>query len=253
MKHFPLYIIILFLFSCSSTKKYANSNELCGFDSDIFKISEKDKKINIVVFEKIKTYNKDFIIEKNSSIIVTIKKRKSMVVFAKDDNRKPFEKINYLKKIDYLNKNIRKYLTYNTNGLLMDSKFTSIDPFYNEIGFHIDYNENGEIKKIINNEEGYDICFHEALAIAKEVGKKEIKKYNVKDFSITRVSVKKFPSEKPIWIIGFIRDRELELPNEKNCNKYKEIPYFYNTKYCKIDGKTGDVLSFSFSPCAKIK
>lgn len=103
------------------------------------------------------------------------------------------------------------------------------------------------IPKIINHEEGYNICFWEAMNIAKKKESAEIEKYDIKSYSVNRVSIYETPEKKPQWIIGFKRNRDLNFPDKK-CKGVGKIPYYYHMKYLTIDGVTGKIVD-SYEQC----
>lgn len=226
--------------SCSTVKKQTKEYGVCHHDNVKFEISSKQKNINTSMYEKM-TANID------STIIET---EDFQEIFRKSSCSNPTDIqvsscIKYIKSSLNKKSGIVQQLVYDHLGNIISSSYYSKEPFTDEIRTNTEYNADGNIIRTVDYEKGYNICFHKAMEIAKKVGKAEIKKYSVTDFSVKRIVIEDFPNENPTWIIGFIRNEELELPDEKICDKLEMAPYFYNTKYCRIDGINGKVVSFS--------
>ena len=77
--------------------------------------------------------------------------------------------ISYIKYINYLKTNQRRVIEYDLEGNIKSSRL-SIP--YNPIGREFIFDEQGNIKEVINHDEGWKICAFQALAIAKKKSRK---------------------------------------------------------------------------------
>ena len=77
--------------------------------------------------------------------------------------------ISYIKYINYLKTNQRRVIEYDLEGNIKSSRL-SIS--YNPIGREFIFDEQGNIKEVINHDEGWKICAFQALAIAKKKSRK---------------------------------------------------------------------------------
>ena len=73
--------------------------------------------------------------------------------------------ISYIKYINYLKTNQRKVIEYDLEGNIKSSRL-SIP--YNPIGREFIFDEQGNIKEVINHDEGWKICAFQVFAIAKK-------------------------------------------------------------------------------------
>ncbi|WP_314199850.1 peptidase [Capnocytophaga sputigena] len=83
--------------------------------------------------------------------------------------------ISYIKYINYLKTNQRRVIEYDLEGNIKSSRL-SIP--YNPIGREFIFDEQGNIKEVINHDEGWKICAFQALAIAKKYAGKNYYKEN---------------------------------------------------------------------------
>ena len=73
--------------------------------------------------------------------------------------------ISYIKYINYLKTNQRRVIEYDLEGNI---KSTRLSIPYNPIGREFIFDDQGNIKEVINHDEGWKICAFQALAIAKK-------------------------------------------------------------------------------------
>ena len=103
-------------------------------------ITQEDKKLPIPPPERVKNDSLDIYIIKETDI-------------------------SYIKYINYLKTNQRRVIEYDLEGNIKSSRL-SIP--YNPIGREFIFDEQGNIKEVINHDEGWKICAFQVLAIAKK-------------------------------------------------------------------------------------
>jgi hypothetical protein len=215
MRYFFIFFTLVLFANCSSVpKEYLVNDDICYYNNPIFKISKEE----LIIDEKILN-----LLQKEKKSIVTV-----------DDN--DYKNEYWYSKDEITNKqtnkqtNINKYLYYNNKGKINFSAFT-----YNNIytlGKETNYDNQGNITKVMDYEKGYNICWAEAIAIVKKVAKKEIKKYEITEFYAVHNNLNEFPEVKPIWYIGLLKGNE----------NYKNEVNRKGTLRFSIDGITGKVL-----------
>ncbi|MCF6349745.1 MAG: hypothetical protein L3J23_01780 [Flavobacteriaceae bacterium] len=188
--HFSFFILL----SCSSIpKEYLTNDDICHYNDPIFKITKDEMTFNV---EK---YKSDFKIKPGPITIENNKKFKNEVWTSNNRglrNKQTNKKLNIQKLIRYdsLGKISYSYITY-LNGNARIGKRTYFDL-------------QGNITKVIDYEKGYKICWAEAIAIVKQIAKKDIKKYQIKAFYVSRNDLNEFPTAKPVWTIGLMNGNE---------------------------------------------
>ena len=132
-----ILILTLFLSSCRvmSNKELQEISCKCN-DS----ITQEDKRLPIPPPERVKNDSLDVYIIKETDI-------------------------SYIKYINYLKTNQRRVIEYDLEGNIKSSRL-SIP--YNPIGREFIFDEQGNIKEIINHDEGWKICAFQVFAIAKK-------------------------------------------------------------------------------------
>ena len=83
------------------------------------------------------------------------------------------------------------------------------------IGKKTEYDQQGNITKVIDHEKGYQICWAEAIEIVKKIAKKDIKKYNITGFNLSHTNLNEYPKEKPVWRISLDGNEEYEIKDTK--------------------------------------
>lgn len=136
-----ILVMCLFLMSCK-TMSYKQIQAISCTCNDT--ILQADKKLPIPLPETIK----------NDSIDISVSSW-----YREKGNE------GYLKYIDNLKTNERKMIYYDLQGNIKES-LLSIP--YEFIGREFSFDESGNIKEIINHDEGWNICAFQALAIAKK-------------------------------------------------------------------------------------
>ncbi|MDO6674573.1 hypothetical protein Q4517_03305 [Tenacibaculum sp. 1_MG-2023] len=215
MRYFLIFFILVLLVNCSSVpKEYLINDDVCHYNYPIFNITKEE----LLIDEKILNLLQK---EKRSIVTVDGDDYKNEYWYSKDEiTNKQTNKVT----------NINKYLYYNNKGKIIFSAFT-YNNIYN-LGKETDYDEQGNITKVIDYEKGYNICWAEAIAIVKKIAKKEIEKYEITEFYAVHNNLNEFPEVKPIWYIGLLKGNE----NYKNeVNKKGTLRF-------RIDGITGKVL-----------
>ena len=135
-----LILAFTFLFMSCRTMSNKELQEISCKCNDT--ITQEDKRLPIPYIESFS----------NDSIEVYISKTKG-----------------YTKYINYLKTNQRRVIEYDLEGNIKSSRL-SIP--YNPIGREFIFDEQGNIKEVINHDEGWKICAFQALAIAKKKSRK---------------------------------------------------------------------------------
>ncbi len=214
MKFLYFTISSILFISCSSLpKEYLTTNNSCYYNDPIFKITKDE-----MVFD-VKKYGKK--LEEGDLVLVDNPNFKNLYYqWAKDKDIMNIQS----------NKNLRidKNIGFYPNGNIQYSNFEYVNGD-TKIGKETDYNQQGNITKVIDYEKGYQICWTEAIEIVKQIAKKDIKKYNVTSFNLLRNNMNEFPDLKPEWEITLNGNEEYE---EKKYSKKGKKIYI-------IDGITG--------------
>ena len=138
-KYLKILILILTLFLSSC--RVMNNKELqeisCKCNDSI---TQEDKRLPIPPPERVKNDSLDVYIIKETDI-------------------------SYIKYINYLKTNQRRVIEYDLEGNIKSSRL-SIP--YNPIGREFIFDEQGNIKEVINHDEGWKICAFQVFAIAKK-------------------------------------------------------------------------------------
>ena len=101
----------------------------------------------------------------------------------------------YLKYIEYLKTNEQKMIYYDLEGNIKQSYFSVPNEF---IGREFIFDEQGNIKEVINHDEGWKICAFQVFAIAKKyAGKNYYKKNPI--FQLCKDKYK----ERKVWKISY--------------------------------------------------
>ena len=101
----------------------------------------------------------------------------------------------YLKYIEYLKTNEQKMIYYDLEGNIKQSLFSVPDEF---IGREFIFDEEGNIKEVINHDEGWKICAFQAMAIAKKYAGRN---YHKED-PLWQLYRKEYKGKK-VWIINY--------------------------------------------------
>ena len=106
--------------------------------------------------------------------------------------------ISYIKYINYLKTNQRRVIEYDLEGNIKSSRL-SIP--YNPIGREFIFDEQGNIKEVINHDEGWKICAFQALAIAKKRAGNNYYHKKVTDplWQVRKTRLK----EKRMWVVHY--------------------------------------------------
>jgi hypothetical protein len=133
---------------------------------------------------------------------------------------------------------IDKYIGYSVEGKIKYAYFNfSIGEA--KLFKEYDFNKDGNIIKTIDTDKGYTICWQEAIEICKKlIGKRELRKYNIKDFALRRADLNDRPNDTPLWIVRPIARKEDGSVYENNL----QDKYYKHNKgdlYYYIDGTTG--------------
>ena len=216
-KFFIFHFLVTILLSCSSVpKEYLENDDICHYSDPIFKIT-KDEMIFDV--EKYKDT-----LEKGDLVLIDNKEIKNEYYKWKGNDNITNSQINKLL-------NIKKLIKYNKNGKILFSYIKYLNGS-SYIGKETEYNQQGNITKVIDYEKGYQICWAEAIEIVKQIAKKDIKKYNVTSFNLLRNDLNEFPNLKPEWDVTLNGNKEYE---EKSYSKEGKKIYI-------IDGVTGKLI-----------
>ena len=178
-----ILILTLFLASCRtmSSKEIQAISCVCN-DS----ITQEDKKLPIPPPEKIEN--------DSLKIYVEIQPRNM-----------------YLKYIEYLKTNEQKMIYYDLEGNIKQYYFSVP---YEFIGRVFIFDEQGNIKKIINHDEGWNVCAFQALAVAKKYAGKN---YYHEKLDSPKWQIRKTKLEsKDIWVVHYLN------------KKYKAISLYIN-------------------------
>lgn len=200
-----LLAYILINVSCSAQIGFVKTNKTCLFDDPIFEIKKEEMIFDGEKYDSILS-DKGVI---NTDSDKYIKRIQSKKIWLTD------KKNNLTKKLKYSSSNHIKQVYF----YLRHSSSTNIGKEYH-------FNENGEIIKTIDYEKGYNICWKEAISILNKIARKDIKKYKIDEFILTRVDINEFPNAKPKWRISM----EGEIDGEYRNDRYE------------IDGVTGDFI-----------
>ena len=101
----------------------------------------------------------------------------------------------YLKYIEYLKTNEQKMIYYDLEGNIKQSLFSVPNEF---IGREFIFDEQGNIKEIINHDEGWKICAFQVFAIAKRYAGRN---YHKED-PLWQLYRKEYKGKK-VWIINY--------------------------------------------------
>ena len=190
-----LILAFTLLFTSCRTMSHKEIQEVSCVCND--SITQEDKKLPIPPPERVKNDSLDIYIIKETDI-------------------------SYIKYINYLKTNQRRVIEYDLEGNIKSSRL-SIP--YNPIGREFIFDEQGNIKEVINHDEGWKICAFQALAIAK--------KYAGKNYC----------KEKPLWRLyrdGYDGKRAW-LAMYKN-RHYKWVYLYINSDTGKIMRKSNKEL-----------
>ena len=169
-----ILILTLFLASCRtmSNKEIQAISCVCN-DS----ITQEDKKLPIPPPEKIEN--------DSLKIYVEIQPRNM-----------------YLKYIEYLKTNEQKMIYYDLEGNI---KQTYLSVPYEFIGRSFIFDEQGNIKEVINHDEGWKICAFQVLAIAKKYAGEN---YSREKLGSPKWQVQKTKLEgKDIWVVHYLNKK----------------------------------------------
>lgn len=205
-----LYISLFLIFqSCSIHHEFVLNNDNCYFNNSFFQTENTLKRIDAKDLISKIGYT-DFVEKDNSEF----KNRyyKSDVSITNKQTEKIF--------------NIQKLIKYDLNGRIKFSYFIFLNGDA-KIGNETFYDEQGNVLKTIDHEKGYNICWLEAIEIVKKIAKKDIKKYEVTDFNLSRTDLIEFPNENPEWNVSLYGNEEYEERDKK---------------VYVIDGRTGKFL-----------
>lgn len=223
--------VLVFLLFVSFINVYSQEEKKCYTDS-IFTISKEEMFLNI------SQYN---LKEGKDSVLVDNNKFRN--IYTLNNNFLEIDK----SIVDKLIK-VEKLLTYNLNGKIKriyfyniyqnnSDYFRSTDLFKNLI-----FDDTGNLIQEIDTDKGYTICWQEAIEICKKlIGKRELKKYNIKDFALRRADLNDRPNDTPLWIVSPIAknkdgsDYESDYENKYFKDKKGSLAYH-------IDGLTGKLL-----------
>ena len=207
MKYLYILLLGVFLISCSSVpKEYLTNNDICYYDDPIFKITTEEMVFNSAKYDSILSIKGVVFIEKGN---YTIEIQNDLI--GKTDNKT----------------SLTKWINYYPNGKISNIKFFLRNSSSTGIEKETSYDQKGNITEVINYEKGYSICWAEAIEIVKKIAKKEIQKYQVTGFNLSRVDLNEFPNEKPEWAVSLVGNEEYEQKD---------------TKVYWIDGITGKFL-----------
>ncbi len=205
--------IFLFLFfSCTSVPKaFIQTDSSCHFQDSIFLVSNKNLVFNVDDY-----YNE----EKPIGTISILKNSNEEIKLVRWEKNKPF-----IYKHNLYTLNIQKALQYNSQGHLLKSWFTYLSgstKIYKEIHF----DEQGNITKVIDYEKGYNICWAEAIELAKRKAKRRIKKNNITSFFLHRVDVSRSPNAQTKW--------RVILDGSDEFNSTDSVSYWFDGKTCEF-------------------
>ncbi|WP_103867065.1 hypothetical protein [Aquimarina sp. I32.4] len=201
-----LLTYILINISCSAQKRFIKTNQTCLFDDPIFQIKKEE-----MVFDN----------EKYDSILSL----KGVII--KDIDNFIYEiQPNTLGITDKKSK-LTKWVNYHDSNKIESVSFFIRNSTSTNIGKEYLFNEKGQIIETIDYEKGYNICWAEAISILKKIAKKDIKKYDINTFYLSRVDLNEFPNKKPKWRISMDGNEE-----------YSDL----DRKIYEIDGVTGEFI-----------
>lgn len=155
MKQLAYVIITSLLCSCASTNGIIRNKSLCNYD---YSVAESDKKLDIAKYVIDEEYE-----DKQSRTITRVAKRLG--------NK------GYLKFIT-IEDDIYRTLVYNNDLRLIRSYFISNSSY---IGMAYDFDDNGNVTEFVDHDAGWNICWQQAMAIAK----KKAKYYRCKEKYLT--------------------------------------------------------------------
>ena len=185
----------------SVSKEYLTTNDICHYNDPIFKITKDEMTFDVEKYEKE--------LEKGDLVLVDNKKFKNRYYKYPDGE--------IVNKQTNKQTNIAKWIRYNKNGRIIQSEFMYIDSDIDGdyIGKKTEYDQQGNITKVIDHEKGYQICWAEAIEIVKKIAKKDIKKYNITGFNLSHTNLNEYPKEKPVWRISLDGNEEYEIKDTK--------------------------------------
>ena len=189
-----ILILTLFLSSCRVMSNKELQEISCKCNDTII---QEDKKLPIPPPERVKNDSLDVYIIKETDI-------------------------SYIKYINYLKTNQRRVIEYDLEGNIKSSRL-SIP--YNPIGREFIFDEQGNIKEVINHDEGWKICAFQALFIAK------------------RYAGNNYDKEEPLWRVyrDKYKDKRAWLAMYKN-RRYKWVYLYINSDTGKIMRKSNKEL-----------
>ena len=212
MRNLSILLLAILFFDCSSVpKEYLTNNDECHYNASIFIITKEESNLNSDIIKQLQN------------------KKEDLVIIDNENYKNEFSNLSSKKIINYQTDkklNIGKWLIYGKNGIIKSSEFIYLNgtkPLFKETH----YDEKGKVKKMIDYEKGYNVCWTEAIEIVKKIAKNDIEKYQVTGFNLSRVDLNEFPNEKPVWAISLAGNDEYELKD---------------TKVYWIDGVTGKFL-----------
>ena len=173
-----LKLLILAFSLLFSSCRVMSSKELqaisCVYNDSI---TQEDKKLPIPPPERVKNDSLDIYIIKETDI-------------------------SYIKYINYLKTNQRRVIEYDLEGNIKSSRL-SIP--YNPIGREFIFDEQGNIKEVINHDEGWKICTFQVLAIAKKYAGEN---YSREKLGSPKWQVRKTKLEgKDIWVVHYLNKK----------------------------------------------
>ncbi|OEJ98605.1 hypothetical protein A8C32_05240 [Flavivirga aquatica] len=196
MKLLYLFITLL-IFSCTSVPKdYLVNNNTCNFNDSIFKITKDE-----MFFDVTRLKGRELIVVNNEFF----KNR----FYSYEDGEITNKKTN--KKLD-----IGKWIDYYSDGRIKSVTFIYLNG-KKEINKETYYDKQGNITKVIDYEKGYNICWAEAIEIVKQLAKRDIKKYKIDSFYLSRIDLNEFPNSNPEWRVSM---KGNEAYNEKDRKNY---------------------------------
>ncbi|USD23866.1 hypothetical protein [Flagellimonas marinaquae] len=201
MKYLYILLLSIFFTDCVSIPKgYVANDNTCHYNDPIFKINKEELTLNQNILNQLKNKEGDLVLVDNESFKNEYYKFSNGGIL----NLKTDKTLNIDKNIGFYPNGKIKYLFFEyTNG-------------YKKIFKEFDYNEQGEITKVIDYEKGYNICWTEAIEIVKKIAKKDIEKYKITQFNLPfRVDLNKFTNEKPEWGVMLEKNENYEPKENK--------------------------------------
>lgn len=179
---FVLLIFILVL-SCKTTQNKAQDVD-CLTTSEFFKILESEQTFQTEHY-KTQLDTANVVLVNNDSI------KRELISLGDDEvvlittNKK----LSVSKSIRYQNGAIKKQHFEYINGST-------------KIGSESHFNKQGIVTKTIDHDKGYSICFAQAIAIVKQLAKKDIEKHRLDAFYLLRNNLNEFPEAAAEWRVA---------------------------------------------------